>query len=132
MKTTYILTVIIVSLSACSNSEGPGNSGAAGNAGAFSGMFAGKDYSVTVSCSYLDESYFMLKSDQTDISDSNGDDLVISGIETNGSFSLPLSTMAKSSAHPILRISRNMTIKPLARDNYLKKAHQLHVLDNSR
>ena len=58
--------------------------------GLFSGAIAGKEYKVAVSCSYFDKDYFQFLSDKTDVSDTNGDGFIISGMETNGKFSLTI------------------------------------------
>jgi hypothetical protein len=58
--------------------------------GLFAGAIDGDEYKVEVSCSYFDEDYFQFKSDKTDVSDSNGDGIVISGMETNGKFTLTI------------------------------------------
>lgn len=73
--------------------EGSDNSGISKvqkGLGEFSGTVAGKNYKVQVSCSYFNKDYFQFKSDKTDISDTNGDGIVISGMENNGKFALTI------------------------------------------
>jgi len=49
--------------------------------GTFSGNLAGKQYNVAIECSYFNEAYFTFRSDRTDVTDSNGDGLIISGFQ---------------------------------------------------
>ncbi|NVJ65005.1 MAG: hypothetical protein HWE16_00835 [Gammaproteobacteria bacterium] len=56
----------------------------------FVAQLNGKEYSVNVKCSHFDKDYFQFNSDANDITDSNGDGLIISGMETNGKFSLTI------------------------------------------
>jgi hypothetical protein len=60
------------------------------SSGMFSGTVAGNEYKVAVNCSYFDKDYFQFKSDKTDISDTNGDGIIISGMENNGQFALTI------------------------------------------
>ena len=66
------------------------------NPGLFSGTVAGNEYKVEVSCSYFDQDYFQFRSDKTDVSDTNGDGIIISGMETNGKFALTIIDKGKT------------------------------------
>ncbi len=59
-------------------------------AGNFSGNLADTEYNVAVICEYFDQDYFQFKSDQTDVTDTNGDGIVISGMQNNGKFVLTI------------------------------------------
>ena len=56
------------------------------NQGMFKGNVGEKTYEIAVNCSYLDQDYFMFKSDATDVTDSNGDGIIISGMQTGDKF----------------------------------------------
>ena len=56
----------------------------------FSGTLDGKSYDVDVSCSFFSTDSFTMRSDKTDVTDSNSDGLIISGDEFNGGFSLTI------------------------------------------
>lgn len=47
----------------------------------FTAQFKGKDYNLEVNCSYLEEEYFLFKSDKLDNKDTNGDGIVVSGFQ---------------------------------------------------
>jgi len=49
--------------------------------GTFSGNLGGKQYNVAIECQYFNEDYFKFQSDKTDVTDSNGDGLIISGFQ---------------------------------------------------
>lgn len=78
--------------------------------GRFTATLGERSYDVAVECSYLEQDYFQFKSDKTDITDSNGDGLIISGfqdgktltlgiIDQGVNFSTPgLDTFTKSAA----------------------------------
>ena len=56
--------------------------------GMFDGKVGDRSYHVAVECSYLDQDYFTFKSDRTDVTDSNGDGLIISGMQNGHKFAL--------------------------------------------
>jgi len=56
--------------------------------GMFDGKVGDRSYHLGVTCSYLDQDYFMFKSDRTDAVDSNGDGLVVSGMQNGDKFVL--------------------------------------------
>ena len=58
--------------------------------GMFSGIVAGKEYKVGVNCSDFDKDYFRFLSDRTDVSDTNGDGIILSGMENNGKLVLTI------------------------------------------
>lgn len=49
--------------------------------GTFQADFNGKHYEVPIECSYYEHDYFKFQSDKTDVSDTNGDGLVVSGFQ---------------------------------------------------
>jgi hypothetical protein len=49
--------------------------------GSFTGHIGERSYKVNVSCAYLDKDYFTFLSDRTDSSDTNGDGIIISGMQ---------------------------------------------------
>lgn len=49
--------------------------------GTFNGNLGDKQYKVAIECSYFNENYFKFQSDKTDVTDSNGDGLIISGFQ---------------------------------------------------
>ena len=49
--------------------------------GSFTAELNGKSYQVEVECSYFDQEYFKFQSDKTDITDDNGDGIIISGFQ---------------------------------------------------
>lgn len=60
------------------------------SSGMFSGVVAGKEYKVGVNCSDFDKDYFQFLSDRTDVSDTNGDGIILSGMENNGKLVLTI------------------------------------------
>jgi len=54
------------------------------NSGMFSGTVSENKYKIDVKCSYFDKDYFQFLSDRTDVSDTNGDGIIVSGMENNG------------------------------------------------
>lgn len=54
---------------------------AATGGGSFTGHVGEHSYQVNVSCAYLDKDYFTFLSDRTDSSDTNGDGIIISGMQ---------------------------------------------------
>lgn len=58
--------------------------------GSFTGRVGEKSYAVDVKCSSLKQRYFNFKSDQTDAVDSNGDGLIISGLQNTDDFILTI------------------------------------------
>ena len=54
---------------------------AADGTGQFTGKLGEQAIVVEVTCQYIDQDYFMFKSDRSDSADSNGDGLVISGMQ---------------------------------------------------
>ncbi|MBV1905929.1 MAG: hypothetical protein KUG75_07620 [Pseudomonadales bacterium] len=91
MKKIFTMIAMCILLIGCGeeNNES-GNSNTQKTSGLFTGAFAGNEYTVEVRCSYFDKEYFQFKSDKTDVSDKNGNGIVISGMETNGQFSLTI------------------------------------------
>ena len=85
MKNIFSIIAMCILLISC----GEGND-ESGGSGMFSGSVAGNEYEVEISCSYFDKDYFQFKSDKTDISDTNGDGIIVSGMETNGKFTLTI------------------------------------------
>jgi len=49
--------------------------------GSFTGRVAERSYQLSVTCSHLDKDYFTFLSDRTDSSDTNGDGIIISGMQ---------------------------------------------------
>lgn len=94
MKSTIKPLAPIITLalfSACGNG---GDSADTGGGQAPSGMFSGtlgdKHYEVAVNCRFFDTDNFMMNSDRTDTVDSNGDGIIISGMEDRGKFVLTI------------------------------------------
>lgn len=58
--------------------------------GSFNGRVGEKSYAVEVKCSSLGQRYFNFKSDKTDAADSNGDGLIISGLQNTDDFILTI------------------------------------------
>ncbi len=85
-----MITICILLIGCSEGNDKSGSSSAQKNAGMFSGTVAGNEYKVEVSCSYFDKDYFQFLSDKTDVSDTNGDGIIISGMETNGKFVLTI------------------------------------------
>jgi hypothetical protein len=91
MKKIFTLFVLCILLLGCGKgNDESGSSNVQEKSGMFSGSVAGNEYKAEVNCSYFDKDYFQFKSDKTDITDTNGDGIVISGMETSGKFSLTL------------------------------------------
>ena len=91
MKKMFTMIAICILLIGCSEgNDESGSSNVQKNSGLFSGTVAENEYKVEVSCSYFDKDYFQFLSDKTDISDTNGDGIIISGMETNGKFTLTI------------------------------------------
>jgi hypothetical protein len=86
--TTFATCILLIGCG--KGNDESGSSNVQKNSGMFSGSVAGNEYKVEVSCSYLDKDYFQFKSDKTDISDTNGDGIIISGMETSGKFTLTI------------------------------------------
>lgn len=51
--------------------------------GLFKATMGEKEYEVDIGCTHLDEDYFKFRSDKTVHADSNGDGLIISGVQMN-------------------------------------------------
>ena len=91
MKKLFTMFAMCTLIVACGEgNSGSENSGVQKNTGMFSGSVAGNEYKVEVSCAYFDKDYFQFKSDKTDISDTNGDGIIISGMQTSGKFTLTI------------------------------------------
>ena len=58
--------------------------------GMFDGKVGDRTYHVGVECSYLDQDYFTFNSDRTDATDTNGDGLIISGMQNGDKFVLTI------------------------------------------
>jgi hypothetical protein len=89
-KIIPVFALCVLFIGCGKGSDESGNSAVQKNSGTFSGSVAGNEYKVDVTCSYFDKDYFQFKSDKTDISDTNGDGVVISGMETSGKFTLTI------------------------------------------
>ena len=85
MKSVTILIAIGITLAGCSQDDADAPAATA-NPGMFTGTVGETDYKVEVRCEHFDQDYFMFNSDLTDASDSNGDGIVISGMQTRGKF----------------------------------------------
>ncbi len=82
---------MLITLSACSKGSGEGASAKVKkNSGMFTGTVAEKKYKVGVNCTDIDKDYFRFLSDRTDVSDTNGDGIVLSGMENNGKLVLTI------------------------------------------
>jgi hypothetical protein len=91
MKKIFTMIAICTLLIGCGKgNDENGSSNVEKNSGMFSGTAAGNEYKVKVNCSYFDKDYFQFLSDKTDVSDTNGDGLIISGMENNGKFILTI------------------------------------------
>ena len=90
IKIFTVTTLFILLISCSKENDENGSSTAQKNSGVFSGIVAGNEYKVNVSCSYFDKDYFQFLSDKTDVTDTNGDGLIISGIEYSGKFNLTI------------------------------------------
>lgn len=58
--------------------------------GLFTATVAGNQCKVEVRCAHFDQDYFQFRSDKSDESDTNGDRMVVSGMQTNGKFALTI------------------------------------------
>ena len=97
MKTIFTVLVAGIVMAGCGKGGNEdGGSGMEKAAGMFTGAVAGNEYRVEVNCSYIDKDYFQFKSDKTDITDTNGDGLIITGMETGGKFSLTINDNGKT------------------------------------
>ena len=85
-----MLAISILLISCGNKNDENGSPNVPENSGMFSGTVAENEYKVKVSCSYFDKDYFQFLSDKTDVSDTNGDGLIISGMEHNGKFILTI------------------------------------------
>jgi len=85
MNHKTVMIAIFITLAGCSEgSDESKNTNVQESSGMFSGSVAGKEYEVGVNCSDFDKDYFRFLSDRTDVSDTNGDGIIISGMENNG------------------------------------------------
>ena len=90
IRKTSIL--MLVALSACGADEGGSNIAKTEQAaGLFTGSLGEQNYEVSVNCRYLDEDYFVFRSDKDDATDSNGDGLIISGDQTGNALGISIS-----------------------------------------
>lgn len=97
MKKIFTMIGICILLSGCGKGNNDnGNSNLQKHSGVFLGTVAGKEYKVNVRCSNFDKDYFKFLSDKTDVSDTNGDGLIISGMENNGKFALTITENGKT------------------------------------
>ncbi|MGA9574274.1 MAG: hypothetical protein WBS20_10045 [Lysobacterales bacterium] len=58
--------------------------------GFFKGVVGERAYLVNVECSNLEQDYFSFKSDPSDVNDTNGDGLIISGMQNGEKFVLTI------------------------------------------
>lgn len=63
---------------------------ASASGGYFDGVVGNHAYLVNISCSDLEQDYFRFLSDRTDAADSNGDGVIISGVQNGGEFALTI------------------------------------------
>lgn len=70
-----------VLFTSCGNSNGRAENNL--ERGSFKATMGDKEYEVDIVCSHLNASYFKFKSDKKVDVDSNGDGLIISGVEMN-------------------------------------------------
>lgn len=91
MKKMFAMFAMFMFLTGCGKgSDEGGSADVQKNPGMFSGSVAGNEYKVEVSCSSFDKDYFQFNSDRTDVTDTNGDGIIISGMETGGKFTLTI------------------------------------------
>jgi len=69
-----------MTLTGCSQDDADAPAATA-NPGTFTGTVGETDYKVEVRCEYFDQDYFTFMSDATDVSDTNGDGIIISGMQ---------------------------------------------------
>jgi hypothetical protein len=86
MLRLLILVLAALAVTACGDgsaeaTSSDSTSAASGATGQFTGKLGEQAITVDVTCQYLDQDYFMFKSDLSDSADSNGDGLVISGMQ---------------------------------------------------
>lgn len=78
--------------------------------GLFTATLGGKQYKVEIECSYFNEDYFKFQSDKTDLTDSNGDGLIISGFQKGKKLVLTIINRSKKfSAANIIFTKANNT-----------------------
>ena len=75
--------------------------------GIFNGNLGGKQYSVAIECSYFNEDYFKFQSDKTDVTDSNGDGLIISGFQKGKKLVLTIIDNGKTFSAANVQLSKN-------------------------
>ena len=91
MKKTLKIIIMCLLLAGCGqDDEQSKNADVQKNSGVFSATLMGNEYKIDVSCSYFDKDYFQFKSDKSDVTDTNGDGIIISGMESNGKFVLTI------------------------------------------
>lgn len=91
MHRAALLLIGAIVVAGCSEGGGTGDQAAStapatSGGGAFTGSVGDRSYQVSVTCAYLDEDYFMFKSDRSDSSDTNGDGIIISGMQNGEKF----------------------------------------------
>jgi hypothetical protein len=81
MKNIGFASVTALLLLGCHGEAAQGDSAEKTGASSFTATMAEQQYNVAVTCSYFDQDYFQFLSDKTDMTDSNGDGLIISGMQ---------------------------------------------------
>lgn len=91
MNYKFIIIAIFILLAGCSKGDDESEvTKVQENSGMFSGIVSGKEYKVGVNCFSFDKDYFRFLSDITDVSDTNGDGIILSGFEMNGKLILTI------------------------------------------
>ena len=81
MNKGFIVAVLALSIAGCGSATEPPPGAEAAQSGQFKGRVGTKKYEMAVSCRNFDKSWFLFLSDETDYEDSNGDGIILSGMQ---------------------------------------------------
>lgn len=113
MKKIVLASTLFLLLFGCGEGEPVAGASAMKEAapsggGSFSGRVGEQIYNVEVACTGLDQDWFMFRSDRTDSTDSNGDGLIVSGMQNGDKFILTIVDQGvKYSAGKLAKFNKN-------------------------
>jgi len=93
IPTIILYTVVLIS---CKDASKKSKTEVTTPKGTFSGNLMGKKYEVEIQYSYFNQDYFKFQSDKTDITDSYGDGLIISGYQQGKKMVLTINDNGKN------------------------------------
>jgi hypothetical protein len=93
--------------------------------GKFTATIKNKTYKVDVTCSSFNQDYFTFLSDKTDVTDTNGDGLIISGFQDGKKMILTIIDNGKSLSSGNKRTGVKQNLLSQEKESFLKKLQQI-------